>query len=76
MKKILIKSGWALAAFAMVMSACNKFEEINQNPKDASLNQVQVEYFINNSIIGAQSLAAVNTSIRSVSAIRCPHMPT
>lgn len=54
MKKILIKSGWALAAFAMVMSACNKFEEINQNPKDASLNQVQVEYFINNSIIGAQ----------------------
>jgi hypothetical protein len=30
----------------------------------------------NDSIIGGQSLAAVNTSIRSVSAIRCPHMPT
>ena len=28
------------------------------------------------SIIGGQSLAAVSTSIRSVSAIACPHMPT
>ncbi len=54
MKKILIKSGWALAAFVMLMSACSKFEEINKNPKEADDTQVQVEYFINNSIIGAQ----------------------
>lgn len=54
MKKILIKSGWALAAFVMLMSACSKFEEINKDPKKADDSQVQVEYFINNSIIGAQ----------------------
>lgn len=54
MKKILIKSGWALAALVMLMSACSKFEEINKDPKKADDSQVQVEYFINNSIIGAQ----------------------
>ncbi|MEI3798790.1 MULTISPECIES: SusD/RagB family nutrient-binding outer membrane lipoprotein [unclassified Chitinophaga] len=54
MKKILIKSSWALAAFVMLMSACNKFEEINTNPKEADDSQVQLEYLINSSIIGAQ----------------------
>ncbi|SEW32912.1 SusD/RagB family nutrient-binding outer membrane lipoprotein [Chitinophaga arvensicola] len=54
MKKILIKSGWALAAIVTLLSACSKFEEINKSPKEADASQVQVEYFINNSIIGAQ----------------------
>ncbi len=34
--------------------ACSDFEEINVNPTAASEDQVQVEYFINNSIVGAQ----------------------
>ncbi len=37
-----------------VLAACSDFEEININPTAASADQVQVEYFINNSIVGAQ----------------------
>lgn len=46
----------ALSAVAGVglFSSCNKFDEINENPYGAGSQQVQVEYFINGSIIGAQ----------------------
>lgn len=42
----------ALATF--VFGSCNKFEEINTDPNAANEEQVQVEYFLNNAIIGAQ----------------------
>lgn len=54
MKRIFIKSGLALAAFSMLLTACSKFDDINQNPKQASESQVQEEFLINSSIIAAQ----------------------
>ena len=53
MKKIVLKSSLVVAIFAM-LSSCDNFDEINTNPSAASAEQVQVEYFINSSIIGAQ----------------------
>ncbi|MBB2145113.1 SusD/RagB family nutrient-binding outer membrane lipoprotein [Pedobacter sp. LMG 31464] len=53
MKKIFKKS-YLLIATCVVLSSCKKFDEINKNPLAASADQVQVEYFIDNSIIGAQ----------------------
>jgi hypothetical protein len=53
MKNILKKSSLALAMIAM-LGSCDDLEEINQSPTAATSDQVQVEYFINNSIIGAQ----------------------
>lgn len=53
MKNIVKKSSLALAIVAMLAS-CDNFDEININPTAANADQVQVEYFINNSIIGAQ----------------------
>jgi len=53
MKKILKKS-WLPIAFVMSMASCKKFDEINVDPTAASGSQVQVEYFIDNSIIHAQ----------------------
>lgn len=53
MKKLNISSGILLSAI-LLSSSCKKFEDMNYNPKEASADQVQVEYFINNSIIGAQ----------------------
>ncbi|MBX3242078.1 MAG: SusD/RagB family nutrient-binding outer membrane lipoprotein [Chitinophagaceae bacterium] len=38
----------------VLLSACSKFEEINQNPYLVTEDQVQVEYFINGSIVGSQ----------------------
>lgn len=37
-----------------LLASCSDFEEVNIDPKAASVEQVQVEYVINNSIIGAQ----------------------
>lgn len=54
MKKLIIKSGWLLSAIVMMASSCKKFDEINTNPKTATEDQVQVEFFINNAIISAQ----------------------
>ena len=53
MKKILSKQ---LALFAMVLLvfSCSDFEEINKDPLAAQAEQVEVEFFINNSIGGAQ----------------------
>ncbi|MES2060803.1 MAG: SusD/RagB family nutrient-binding outer membrane lipoprotein [Bacteroidota bacterium] len=53
MKAILKKSCLVLTA-TMMLASCKKFDEINNNPFAASADQVQTEYFINNSIIGAQ----------------------
>ena len=41
-------------AVCVLFASCKKFDEINTNPLAASAEQVQVDYFINNSIIGAQ----------------------
>ena len=41
-------------AAAAVFSGCKKFDEINENPYLVTEDQVQVEYFINNAIIGNQ----------------------
>ena len=53
MKNIVKKSSLVLAMVAM-LSSCDNFDEINVNPTAANADQEQVEYFINNSIIGAQ----------------------
>lgn len=53
MKRLTYKAG-ILAAMITAVASCSKFDEINVNPQAASADQVQVEYFINNSIIGAQ----------------------
>jgi hypothetical protein len=53
MKRIYKITG-LMVALAAVMTSCSDYEEINTNPFAANDDQVQVEYFINNSIIGAQ----------------------
>lgn len=53
MKNILPKIGLALLLSTSLYS-CSKFDEINTSPTAANANQVQVEYFFNNSLIGAQ----------------------
>ena len=53
MKKINKLLTTTLAA-ATLFAGCSKFDEINENPFGAGPQQVQVEYFINGSIIGAQ----------------------
>lgn len=53
MRKIFNKTslvGGVLLAFL----SCSEFEDINVDPVAASADQVQIEYFINNSIGGAQ----------------------
>jgi hypothetical protein len=53
MKKI-IKQSVLYAMPVLLFSACKKITDININPTAASTDQVQVEYFIDNSIIHAQ----------------------
>ncbi|WP_270089471.1 SusD/RagB family nutrient-binding outer membrane lipoprotein [Sphingobacterium sp. SYP-B4668] len=53
MKNILSKISLTLAITA-VLSSCNKFEELNNDPTAANEQQVKPEYFLNNSIVGAQ----------------------
>lgn len=52
MKNYIIKAGFLVVLATMV--SCSDFDEINTNPTAASDKQVQVEYFLNNSITGAQ----------------------
>ena len=54
MKNIFKKS--FIPAFLTVAftTSCSDFAEINTDPRVASESQVQVEYFINNSITGNQ----------------------
>jgi hypothetical protein len=54
MKTILKKSSLMVAAALLAASSCKKFDDLNTNPLTANGDQVQTEYFINNSIIGAQ----------------------
>lgn len=54
MKNIIKKTSLLAVTGLLLTTSCKKFEEINVNPIAASEDQVQVEYFINNSIIGAQ----------------------
>ncbi|MGB4206166.1 MAG: SusD/RagB family nutrient-binding outer membrane lipoprotein [Bacteroidales bacterium] len=54
MKRLIVLS-ILLIAGSLVFTSCEKdFLDVNVNPKAASIDQVQVEYFINNSITGAQ----------------------
>src|SRR5690606_22491949 len=53
MKTTLSKITLAVA-LAASLSSCSKFDEVNTSPTAATSDQVQVEYFLNNSIISAQ----------------------
>lgn len=53
MKTIITKIGIGLV-LGSSLASCSKFDEINTDPTAANIEQVQVEYFINNSIISAQ----------------------
>lgn len=53
MKNIFPKIGLILV-LSSSLNSCSKFDEINSSPSDANKNQVQIEYFFNNSLIGAQ----------------------
>ncbi|MBE7174457.1 MAG: SusD/RagB family nutrient-binding outer membrane lipoprotein [Williamsia sp.] len=50
----IIKTSASYVAGILLLSACSKITDINTNPTAASADQVQVEYFINNSIVHAQ----------------------
>jgi hypothetical protein len=52
--KIRYKGAWVLITALVMASSCKKFDEINTNPLAAGADQVQVEYFVNNSIVAAQ----------------------
>ncbi|MDE3181844.1 MAG: SusD/RagB family nutrient-binding outer membrane lipoprotein [Bacteroidota bacterium] len=52
--KHIIKKSILYATPLLLFSACKKITDINTNPTAASANQVQVEYFIDNSIVHAQ----------------------
>lgn len=52
--KTIIKKSCLLIASTLVLASCKKFEETNVSPIAANGDQVQVEYFINGSIIAAQ----------------------
>ncbi len=53
MRKILNKTGF-VGGMLLAFFSCSEFEEINIDPVAASGDQVQIEYFINSSIGGAQ----------------------
>ena len=50
----LIKKGSLLLMALALLVSCSDFDELNVDPTAASEDQVEVEYFINNSIISAQ----------------------
>ena len=50
----IIKKSTIYLVPLLVFTACKKITDINTNPTAASADQVQVEYFIDNSIIHAQ----------------------
>jgi hypothetical protein len=52
--KHIFKKSCMLVAATLLLASCKKFDDINVNPVAANEEQVQVEYFINGSIIGAQ----------------------
>lgn len=52
--KTIIKYIFISMLGSMMFSGCSDFDEINVDPKAANIDQVQVEYIINQSIIAAQ----------------------
>lgn len=50
----IIKKSALFITGVLLFSACKKITDINTNPTAANTDQVQVEYFINNSIVHAQ----------------------
>jgi len=50
----IIRKSALFVTVVLLFSACKKITDINTNPTAASADQVQVEYFINNSIVHAQ----------------------
>ena len=52
--KTLIKYTFLFMLGGALLTSCSDFDEINIDPKAASVEQVQVEYIINQSIIQAQ----------------------
>lgn len=53
--KNIINTAIIFIAGGLLLSSCGQdFFDINTDPKAANFEQVQVEYFLNNSIIGAQ----------------------
>lgn len=52
--KTIIKYAFLFMLGGTMFSACSDFDEINVDPKAAGVEQVQVEYIINQSIIQAQ----------------------
>jgi hypothetical protein len=50
----IIKQTSSIILAGLVFAGCKKITDINKNPTAASTDQVQVEYFIDNSIIHAQ----------------------
>ncbi|KAA8483853.1 SusD-like starch-binding protein associating with outer membrane [Arcticibacter tournemirensis] len=52
--KTLIKNSYILLTAGLLITSCKKFDDLNNDPLAASEEQVQIEYFINNSIIGTQ----------------------
>ena len=54
MKQKSILNLLIVSFFLLAMASCKKFDAINTDPLAASADQVQVEYFIQKSIIGAQ----------------------
>ncbi|MDN5285801.1 MAG: SusD/RagB family nutrient-binding outer rane lipoprotein [Mucilaginibacter sp.] len=52
--KTIFKTSCLLLTIILLSTSCKKFTELNNDPLKANGDQVQTEYFINNSIIGAQ----------------------
>ncbi|MDB9152785.1 SusD/RagB family nutrient-binding outer membrane lipoprotein [Parabacteroides distasonis] len=52
--KNIIILGTLTIASLMTTTGCSDFEDINKDPNKANIDQVQPEWFFNNSIIGAQ----------------------
>ncbi len=50
----IIKKSALYVTVILLFSACKKITDINTNPVAANADQVQVEYFIDNSIVHAQ----------------------
>jgi hypothetical protein len=50
----IIRKSALFITLVLILSACKKITDINTNPVAASTDQVQVEYFIDNSIVHAQ----------------------
>jgi hypothetical protein len=52
--KTLLKKSCLLLTSVVLLASCKKFNQINVDPTAASATQVQVEYFIDNSIVHDQ----------------------